>query len=415
MSKTSYDPFNVFQAAADPSFPTPKSGDVYRNTATGALRIYLSGAWTDLPYPITVSSTAPSSPAQGAVWVDTSSPGLDPTVTQLAARNTLHNGAMRVCQRGTTGSGSTNATTALSGLDRWMTFRTTFAAGLTWTQTSASLPTGFTNGMRIQRIAANAATNPCWATQTYENESSSKFQGKYITVSFWAKAGANYSNASSAMSCALVSGQGTEVSAVTTTGPAFVTTSTVEMNNAVTLTTSWQRFVMTTAAALSTSVTQIALSFGFTPVGTAGVDDWFEVTGVQLEEGQTVTPFENAIYALELQTCKRYYWRIINDVAAQKWLGAGQVTSATGGAVAIPFSTTMRAKPTMAVSSSTAFLVTNATGSGTATTAMTLSASSHDQLAMVTGTVASGLVAGNACLITTTSTLGVWIDFSAEI
>jgi hypothetical protein len=414
MSKTAYDPFNVFQAATDPTFPTPKSGDVYRNTSTGALRIYLSGAWTDLPYPITVSGIAPSSPAQGAVWVDTSSPGFDVTAYQLSGRNSVHNGAMRVSQRGTTGAGSTNATTGMNGMDRWMAYRNGFVAGLTWTQIAASLPVGFGNSLRVQRDNANAATGALHVCQTYENEGSARYQSKPVVLSFWAKCGANFSAASSFLTATLVSGTGTEVTAVTTAGPAFVTGNVAEISTNVILTTSWQRFVISDAG-LASGLTQVAIDFGYVPVGTASTNDWFEVTGVQLEEGLVVTPFESRPYALELILCQRSYWRIIVDGSAQKWLGAGQWTATTGAAASISFPVKMRAKPTMAVSGVTSFLATGPSGSGIASTAMTQSASSHEALSVVTATVASGGTAGNACFLATNATNGTWIDFSAEI
>lgn len=418
MSKTAYDPFNVYQAAADPSFPTPKNGDVYRNTSTGTLRIYNStlAAWQDLPFPITVAGIAPSSPAQGQVWIDTNSPGLDGTAYQISNRNGMHNGGMRVSQRGASGAGSTAATTAgFSGMDRWLAYRAAFAAGLTWSQQSASLPSGFANSLRVQRDNANAGTGACWVTQTFENEASSKYQGAPVVLSFWAKAGANFSAASSALSVSLKSGAGTEVTAVTTSGPAFVTTDTAEISTTVTLTTSWQRFVVTSAG-LSASLTQIAVSFGFTPTGTASTNDWFEITGVQLETGPTVTPYENRPIQQDVAICQRYYYRITGQSSTGSPIGVGLASATTTAIINCKFPVTMRGIPTLAISGNSGVVASNGIGGAVTATGVALNASFQSPDAvLITFTAASGYTANQPSLGWVVSGTTNWMGFSAEI
>jgi len=418
MSKQAYDPFNVFQAATDPTFPTPKNGDVYRNTSTGALRIYNSttASWQDLPYPVTVGTAAPASPAQGAVWVDTTSPGADPTQYQLSNRNKIHNGGMRVAQRGTSGAGSTAATTAgFSGIDRWMAYRAAFATGLTWSQQSASLPSGFANSLRVQRDNANATTGACWVTQTFENEASTPFQGQPVVLSFWAKAGANFSAASSALNVNLVSGTGTEATAVTTSGPAFTTGSANEINTTVTLTTSWQRFVLTDTA-LTSGLTQIAVSFGFTPVGTASTNDWFEITGVQLEIGTALTPYEARPIQQDVALCQRYYYRITGQSSTGSPIGVGLASATTTAIINCKFPVLMRAVPTLAVSGNSGVVASNGVGSAVTTTGVALNASFQSPDAvLINFTAASGFTANQPSLGWVVSGTTNWMGFSAEI
>lgn len=415
MSKQAYDPFNVFQAATDPTFPTPKNGDVYRNTSTGALRIYNStaAAWQDLPYPVTVGTAAPASPAQGAVWVDTTSPGVDPTQYQLSNRNRCHNGGMRVAQRGTTGAGSTGATpSTFSGIDRWMAFRNTFAAGMTWSQQSASLPSGFANSMRLQRDSANASTAPLWAVQTFENEASTPFQGQPVVLSFWAKVGANFSGAG--MNVQLLSGTGTEATAANTAGPTFATGNVNEISTLVTVTTSWQRFVLYDAA-LASGLTQIAVAFGFIPSGTASTNDWIEITGVQLEIGTALTPYEARPIQQDLGLCQRYYYRWTSDQTGA-YAGVGVCRSTTSGTFLVKFPVTMRATPTGFAVSSTAANWSVYAAASTAANAVPANSSANNgpNEAVVTMTVASGLTAGQGAMLLSTNATN-FLAFSAEI
>jgi hypothetical protein len=62
------------------------------------------------------------------------------------------------------------------------------------------------------------------------------------------------------------------------------------------------------------------INFGFCDDGGASVagviDDYVEVTGVQLEEGPVATPFEHRPYGLELSLCQRYFEKSYNNTVA---------------------------------------------------------------------------------------------------
>lgn len=405
MSRKALVPQNMFRSSTDPVSPTPKSGDVYLNSISGLLRAYSGSAWADLPYPVTASAIAPATPVLAMVWLDTSSPGIDPTATQLSGRNGIANGGMIVAQRGVTGAGSTNATTGRSGLDRWMIYRNAFTAGCTWTQVATASVglAGYASSLRVQRDSGNASTQACVALQTFETENSVKYRGRSVSLSFWARCGANYSPTSSLLNVNLTSGTGSTEENFTST----FTGALAEINTNVTLTTSWQRIVVTDAL-LSSSLTQIAVVFSSSPVGTAGTNDWFEITGVQLEDGLVPTPFEATGIALETLRCQRHYWRYTGSVSER--VGAGVFSSATNAAVYVQYPVTMRSAPTLAVSAAG---ILTAQGSGAFVgTAIATGGTVSVSGAQVNITVAAA-TAGQACLGYINAS--GWISFTAEL
>jgi hypothetical protein len=174
---------------------------------------------------------------------------------------------------------------------------------------------------RVQRNSGTTATTGVFFSQSIESINSIPFMGKTITFSFYARAGANYSSASNALSVKVDTGTGTDQSIINTwTGGA----SAIGGNQTATLTTTWQRFTYTGTA--SASGTQLGVQFSYTPVGTAGANDWFEVTGVQIDIGSVALPFRTYAATIqgELAACQRYY-ETINTNAGRLMLGAGYV------------------------------------------------------------------------------------------
>ena len=84
----------------------------------------------------------------------------------------------------------------------------------------------------------------------------------------------------------------------------------------------------------------MCLRFSYTPVGTAGNADHFDVTGVQLELGNVATPFEVRPFSVELATCMRYYeksynYSIIPGTATTVGMTGGHCYYQTSGGVVI--------------------------------------------------------------------------------
>jgi len=143
----------------------------------------------------------------------------------------------------------------------------------------------------------------------------------------------------------------------------------------------------------------------------------FYITGVQLEKGSTATSFDYRPYGTELQLCQRYYYKIKADAANRMLTLYGQCYSTAGCLVTAQFPTTMRTRPTALEQSGTAgdYKVFQAnTSSSTCTVVPTFNSSTTEAAALIEGTVASGLVAGNATTMVSVNS-SAYLAWSAEL
>jgi hypothetical protein len=222
-------------------------------------------------------------------------------------RNFIINGDMAISQRGTSFTDINTYT-----VDRWRTF----GGPITFTVTQQDSIATYSPSRYAIRFARNSGqtqTNDSGIAQGIETRNSYALRGKRVTISFKARCGANYSAASSTLLARVFTGTGTDEN------PVSMTSMNADIAQSVTLTTSLQSFSVT--GTLSSSLTQATLTFSYTPTGTAGANDWFEVTDVQLEIGDRATPFERRSYGQELALCQRYYER--RTFANSDTVGAG--------------------------------------------------------------------------------------------
>lgn len=211
-------------------------------------------------------------------------------------RNFIINGSFDIWQRAT--SATTTGTDTYASADRWR-IRTADGAGSVLSSRQSAGLAGFQYCMRFQRVSGNTNTAPLQLIQTLETSESIKLTGGPVTVSFWARSGPNYSPTSALLGVNLTNGTGTDQYWLSFTG------STALINQTATLTSSWQRFIFTVTP--PSNATQFFLQFEMVPTGTAGANDYFEITGVQLEKSPQVTPFEQRPISTELILCQRYY------------------------------------------------------------------------------------------------------------
>jgi hypothetical protein len=277
----------------------------------------------------------------GATQIALLGQDLDTFLFRPFSRNAMINGGCEVAQRGTAAVTLT-AANFLYPVDRMFAGRSSGTTGATAQQIGSTTLTGFNNAVRVQRTAGNTSTNDLYIGQSMESLNSIPLAGQNVTLSFYARAGANYSAASSSLGVRLYSGTGTDQSGL---GSAFTGTASPVSASQV-ITTSWVRYSFT--ATVSSTATQLQFLAFYTPVGTAGAADSFDITGVMLEVGSQVSPFNRSGGTIqgELAACQRYYYRLTTG-DEQPISNQGYFFSSTAFGSMIPFKVQMRTAPTV--------------------------------------------------------------------
>ena len=266
----------------------------------------------------------------------------------LSNRNLIINGAMQVAQRGTSVTGATS--TGYSTVDRW--WHNASGGVMDMSQQSLTvgqtdLPSQFT---KFFRFASTQGDNNQGFAQKIENVE--LLSGKTVTVSFYAK-GTNPGAGYIALAYLQNFGSG---------GSANVE---AEPENFI-LTSSWQRFEITFAFPSVSGKTIGSGSSSWVYFRQAASNStttaWtLDITGVQLEVGDTATPFEHRSYGDELARCQRYFidpasaTSLGTSAATFSSLNTGATVDSTASVYLLPvvLPVTMRADPTVTLGSGT--------------------------------------------------------------
>jgi len=269
----------------------------------------------------------------------------------LSNRNRIINGAMVIDQRN--GGSSVAFTSAAYKLDRWVGAVGT-ASGTT-IQRSTTSPTGFSNSglITVGTGASPVAGAVNRIYQVIEGYNIADFSwgtasASTVTLSFWVRSsvtgtfsGALY-GASTIQSYPFtytISAANTfEQKTITIVGP---TTGTWDSTNGTGVYVNFDlgsgSSFKTTAGSWTTG-TYIGVTGSTNLCETSGAT--FYLTGVQLEIGDTSTPFEHRSYADQLQACQRYYSQIAQ--------GAGVcTTTGTNLYLSVKLPVRMRAVPSV--------------------------------------------------------------------
>ena len=320
--------------------------------------------------------------------------------------NPVINSAMQVWQRGTSISLSASAGTTFLA-DRWC-----IQTGASQATTVSRQATGDTTNlpfiqyaMRIQRNSAQTGTSNYGLMSPMETINTVPFAGKAVTFSFYARKGANYSATSDILRGILRTGTGTDQNPYTGyTGDA----NSLDAN--FTLTATWQRFSV--SGTLAATVTEMTAQFNYTPTGTAGAADYYEITGVQLDIGSVALPFRTYAATIqgELAACQRYYFR---NTGALLYQGSGGIAGNTVNSYQqIKHPTTMRVAPTSVDFSLLMLQIITGTFN---LTGCTISQAAPDITLLFT-TVASGLTATTqSYMIMNQNNAAAYLGLSAEL
>lgn len=313
-----------------------------------------------------VSSINNAAASAGGIAID-SSGGVSGALP-APNRNLLYNGAMQVSQRGT----STASITAggYYTADRWNFVPSSMG---TWTQdiqNDAPTGSGFRRSLRVlctTADAAPAAGDFVLLQQILEGQDVQRIRkgtssAQKLTLSFWVK-----SNVTGTYVAELQDNDNSRFVSATYTISASATwerktitfpadtTGALDNDNAGSLVlimwlgagSTWsggsplQTAWGTTSNTRATGQTNLA----------AATNNYWQVTGVQLETGDVATDFEFKSYGQELAECQRYYYLYTSGTAKQ--IGLGQMNSGTAMVCQVTFPTTMRSAPELVASSGT--------------------------------------------------------------
>jgi hypothetical protein len=334
--------------------PTLAAGEIGFESDTNKFKIGTgSTAWASLPYAASLSplttkgdlytySTADARLAVGAngetlVADSSTSTGLRYQVP--VQQNPVLNSAFQIWQRGTTFTASSAATGYTA--DRWLGYRSVAGGTISRQVTNDTTNLPFIQYCaRVQRDSGNNSTATINFYNGFESINSIPYAGKTVTLSFYARKGADYS--STTTNVLLTTGTGTDQNPVS----GFTGSSNV-LSSTLTPTTTWARYSYTVT--IGTTATQIAIAILQNPLGTAGAADYLEITGVQLEVGSVATPFKTYAATLqgELAACQRYYVRNkTGNAAGRLFMNGGSFTTSTNAFVLLGFPVEMRVPPT---------------------------------------------------------------------
>ena len=310
-----------------------------------------------------------------------------PTAGPLSNRNIFVNGGARVAQRGTSATGITGS--AYQTVDQ---FKTSIASLGTWTVTQETdAPAGFANSLKMDCTTADAspASGDVCAIDTYveaqdlqvlEYGSSSAVAA---TLSFYVKSNKTGSgtvsilqpdNSSRCINVSYTISSANTWERKTISLPADAS-GVINNDNGRGLGIEFWLNSGSTYSGGSAQATWGSLNNSnrnFANLGIGGsTDDYWMITGVQLELGEEATPFEHRSFGDELVRCQRYF-QVICQYATMAGTtnGSSQVAN-----VGVSLATSMRAAPT---ASSTSYTCWHSSSGGitSSSTAMTVTVTS---------------------------------------
>ena len=276
-------------------------------------------------------------------------------------------------QRGTTGS-SVTTTLTYGGPDRWAYWSgTSTAMTVSRTTTAGDIPANgtFRSGFKMARTSGQTGVVQVCMAQMIESANAYALSGQTAEIDFHATAGANFSAANSQMTVVLITGTGADEALSTAAfnynaggGGSSLWTGQVNTAVNVTINTASNRYTVAIPAPAGT--TEAAVALCFTPVGTAGTNDYVAMSGIQLTRNSALTTlagtagvalpandtraktFARRSQQQETALQQRYFYRLTESAAVAPVAPCAAVdTTHTNCLVQVPVN--MRIAPTIAL------------------------------------------------------------------
>lgn len=279
-------------------------GDVvWSPTNNKSYRRIIAGAGTTDPVSDAVNWSAIPYAASGANADITSASAMAPW------SNGLINGGFELWPNGTSVAvpASSNAYTAAN----WR-LETTGSQACTVSQ-QAGLVDGSQYSGRVQRNSGQTGVGAICFEQWFELSEIVKYRGKKITVNYLLSTGANWSPTSGMLNIRIFCGTG----AARARGGAAYTGESNPINtfDNIAAGSAAAEYIHTSAVVIPTNATQMTLYFFWTPVGTAGADDWFQIDDVMWSVGTAAQPFErkDAVIGIPQNSKSAAYTTVLAD------------------------------------------------------------------------------------------------------
>ena len=343
-------------------------------------------------------------------------------------RNVVINGAMQVAQRGTSTAGIT--TFGYYTADRWLAYVTTIG---TWTQSvenDAPTGSGFRKSLKMLCTTADAspaANDFLSVEQRFEGQNLQQFlkgtsSAKQFALSFWVKSnvtGTYIAEIADADNSRAVSTSYTISASDTWEKKTIIfpadTTGALDNDNALSL---LLRFTLGVGSTYSSGTLQTTwASFvsanryvGQTNLASA-TNNYWQITGVQLEAGAVATPFEFEDYGVTLAKCQRYYFLMVSG--AGKSFGVGAMITAAEMQTDVRFPVSMRTAPSLVATSGTNYYDFSRNSGDDVFNSITIVQATETGSGMYNNTEVSGTAGHAGRLITNSASSS--IAFSAEL
>jgi hypothetical protein len=318
-------------------------------------------------------------------------------------KNRIINGDMRIDQRNAGASVTPTSSSYL--LDRWR-LSITDASKLS-VQQSTDAPAGFTNSTIMTSLSSfSIITSSAFRYRQFiegynvADLAWGTANAKTVTLSFWVKSsltgtfGGALQNSGGARSYpftyTISSANTWEQKTITVAGD---TSGTWLTTNGIGMIVNFGLGVgstMSGPADVWAGAGYESVTGAVSVVGTNGAT-WY-VTGVQLEQNTSATPFERRLYGQELANCQRYYWRFNSIGNATIFSAGGLARSTTIGTFAIQNPVSMRSVPS-AIDFASLGITLFGISTTTVTSALLVTSTAESSLnfTVVEATVASGL------------------------